>query len=324
MLRLWYALGCALFTLSLSAFPAWSQCDPRVFLVKDVSSITRSGETELAFVLSSTEEEFNNAKQNIGTGGTYGLISGSATWGEAREKAKRIAETTKFDYSSSYAESYFNQSISTNAKEMYLACLQGIRNTPGLNLWLDENKGDFLIFKAFWVGTDTSVQSATFDAEPIVAGGTLLSEFSNWSKGQDQTLVVQRQGRDKDVFINLNVGGQNASFVVVKEPPPVVWLSEPVVSPTPISVMTSWSNPCTAGQQKQCVFTTHPGGSFAPGSAAFNNRSTSDPGNYGESFEYVNPTQVCGTMTQSTGACEFRQSASGTLIALERYPTASP
>jgi hypothetical protein len=308
--------------LAIISTSATAECDPRVFLVQDIASIQRSGETELAFVLTATREEFDRAKQSAGLGGSYGLISGSANFDEAKEKARRIAETTRFDYKNSYAESYFSQIISPTAMTGYLACLNAQREKPGMALWLSDRKGDFITFKAFWVGRDTNVGQANYDTDPVISGGSIVVRPEIWRKGVDEEIVVKANDNE-DMLLSLKVGGEGASIVIVKEPPAVVWQNEPVISEKPMAVITSWSNPCSAGQQRQCIFTKHPGGSFIAGSAALTNRSTSDPSRYSEKFDYVNPTQICGTITQSTGACELRQAASGTLMALETYPTAA-
>jgi hypothetical protein len=308
--------------LATSSISANAECDPRTFLVQDIASIQRSGETELAFVLTSTEEEFDNAKRNASASGGYGLITGSANWSEAKEKARRIAESTKFDYRNSYAESYFSQTISPAAMNAYVTCLNAMRETPGLSLWLTERQGDFLTFKAFWVGRDTSLPNASYDEDPVIAGGTIVVKPNAWRKAVDENIVVKANGND-DILLSLKVGGEGASLVIVKEPPPVVWAREPVISDTKMSVVSTYSNPCYSGQQKTCIFTKHPGGTFVGGSAAITDRTTSDPSKYGEKFDYVNSTQVCGTITQSTNACELRQSAKGTLMALETYPVAA-
>jgi hypothetical protein len=87
----------AIVSLGATSFAARADCNPRDFMVRDVKSIQQSGETELAFVLTSTEEEFNNAKKGGSASGAYGLISGSANYQEAQDKARRIAQAVKFD-----------------------------------------------------------------------------------------------------------------------------------------------------------------------------------------------------------------------------------
>jgi hypothetical protein len=103
------------FGVLASIHSAKAECNPRDFLVKDTQALQESSETELAFVLTATKDEFDEAKRDIGIGGRYGIISGSATFPEAKDKATKIAQSTKFDYHSSYAKQYFVQTISPNA-----------------------------------------------------------------------------------------------------------------------------------------------------------------------------------------------------------------
>src|SRR4051794_1076148 len=106
------SLLAGLFVAGVSCSGARADCNPRDFMVQDVTSIQQSGSTELAFVLTATQSEYDNAKKNFAGSGTYGLYSGALSYGEAQEKARQIAQSTKFDFKSSYASNYLSQSIS--------------------------------------------------------------------------------------------------------------------------------------------------------------------------------------------------------------------
>jgi hypothetical protein len=155
----------------VAASAARADCNIRDFMVQNVTSIQQSGSTELAFVLTATDSQYQNAKQNLGGNvDIFGLFSGGLTYGQAQEKARQIAQSTKFNYSNSYASSYLSQTVSGKALDDYVACLQMDKETPGLPLWLQARAGDYFTFRAFWVGANTLVPTATYDAQPIIEG----------------------------------------------------------------------------------------------------------------------------------------------------------
>jgi hypothetical protein len=310
----------AIAALGATSIDAKAECSPRDFLVKDVVAIQQSGETELSFVLTSTEMEFNAAKQNAGAS-LYGLLG--LTYGAAQERARQIAQATKFDYRSSYAASYFSQTLAPTAVAAYVACLQGDRETPGIKLWLDSRQGDYLTFGAFWVGSDISIPTAKYDAPPLVDGGTVVSMPDAWFKAKSEQIVVKRNGNN-DMFVSLKVGGQSRAQVIVKDPPAVAWYTTQTASPRLMRASSSGPNPgCSAGVATDCIIPTKPGGSFVPKSAAVTERTSNDPSTYGEAFYIDTPGQICVRMTQSTGACEVSHTATGRLSAIERYPQAT-
>lgn len=296
-----------------------AQCDPRTFVVQNTVAYQISAETELSFVLTATKEEFDRAKAGGAMSGTYGLISGSADYAQSRERAQRIAQSIRFDTSSSYALNYFAQTTSDIWANAYIACLGD--NSPGLNIWLDKKQGDFLTFNAIWVGNDTALGSATLDAEPVVFGGQLIDVPMTWTKGEVQTVVVRRDG-NQDVYLGLDVGGKPGSAVVVRDPPRWEWVNQVVVADRLMSATSSYSNPCTAGEDTSCIYPMH-GGLFRTETAVISDLSSSDRSNYSQVFEQLSPHQICVRITQSTGACQFRQTASGRLSALEEVPVAS-
>ena len=292
-------------------------------MATEVKDIEQRAETELAFMLTATEQEFNRAKKNASGSGSYGLISGNAKYGESKERARQIAQATKFDYKSSYASTYFSQSLSESALKNYVACLEKDKESPGLRIWPHELKGDFVTFRAFWVGVNTPQPDAKYDAEPVVAGGKVVSKPNVWFKGKTEEIVVQRNG-NVDLFLNLKVGGQVKAQVIVKEPPAVVWDTKPVVSERLLTAASHGPNPgCTQGTTKDCIQPLRPGGYFVAGSAAMIESYTSSPQFYGEDYFTNKPIQICVKMSQGTGACGHHQSARGRLTALERFPRAT-
>lgn len=304
------------------ASAGWAQdCDPRAFMIQNITSIQQSGETELAFVLTSNREEFESVKKSGGLGGSYGLISGSANYDEAKQKAEQIAQSIKFDYHQSYASSVFLQAISPVAAAAYSDCLNKNRETPGLALWFEKAEGDFVTLRAFWVGKDVTKGTAQYDEDPIVSGGTVVAKPTTWTKAKAEKIVVKRNAGE-DLFVSLDVGGETNSVIVVKSPPAVEWQQVSVTNLTPMQACSHGPNPgCSAGQASQCIDATHPGGRFVDNTWAITNGTSSDPARYTEAYDKKGPSKVCVKIAQNTGGCEVNQCATGQLTAVETYPT---
>src|SRR6266478_2328872 len=126
--------------VAIGSHSARADCDPRDFLVKDVVSLQQSGDTELAFVLTSTQSEYDNVKKNIGSSGAFGLFSAATNWGEAKERARQISNSTKFDYRSAFASDSWSQSLSGRALDSYVQCIEKDKERPGLAMWLHKRE----------------------------------------------------------------------------------------------------------------------------------------------------------------------------------------
>jgi hypothetical protein len=300
---------------------SWADCNPRDFMVQDTSSIQQSLETQIAFVLTATEEEYNKSKQSGALSGAYGPISGAASFGDAKEAARRVAEAIKFDYRTSYASNYFSQKMSPAALASYGTCMERDKERPGLALWLQERQGDFITLKSYWVGADTTVAAASWDSEAIVDGGMVVSKPDAWIKARTEEIVIRRNG-NVDVFLSIKVGGATKSFVIVKDPPNIAWRSKPIISEAVLKAASHGPNPgCSAGAAEQCIYASELGGALDATSAAITERTTTDPSRYSSRITVNSPSKICMEITQSTGACEVVQSASGRVSAMERYPT---
>jgi hypothetical protein len=300
--------------LLFAADQAIADCDPLDFAT--ITDIQQTPETELAFVLTAPQQQYDRIKSEASTG-AYGLFGEKMSYQDARTKARSIAQATRFDSASSYAAIYLSQHISPKG---YSACLQNDRETAGLRLWLARREGDFLLLSALWIGSDPALGTASYDADPVVEGGTIVSKPRTWAKAQVQEIAVKRSG-NVDVFLNLRVGGQSRTLVIVKDPPAVFWKTSTVFSQTLMKTSTAPRNPgCGSGQVSDCISPARPGGTFVPGSRAVTDRSTNIPNAYSETFTVDRPDQVCVTVTQSTGACEVQGFAQGRLMAIEKYP----
>lgn len=307
----------------VAASAARADCNIKDFIVQNVVSLQQSGSTQLAFVLTATDSQYEAAKKNINSGAdVYGLFSGNLNYGQAQQKAHQIATATKFNYESSYAESYLSQTVSGKALDAYVQCLTNDKQSPGLRLWLQRNDGIYYTIGGFWIGANTLAPDAKYDATPLIDGGTLIGQPDDWKKAKTEEFVVKSNSKD-GFYLNMKVGGETETLVVVPNPPDVTWLKQPVVSSKKLSAASTYSNPCNAGQDSDTIYPLHPGGYFVANTRTINH-STNDPGHYSENFTVDRPDEVSVTITQSTGACERRGFASGQLEAIETYPQASP
>lgn len=310
---------CLLVSLLAVSSEGWADCNPRDFMLKDITALQQSGEAELAFVLTASPEEFSSVRKSVNGHSLYGLFD--SDFNSALERARQIAQATKFDYKSSYATSYLYQSLPPSALDAYAKCLEA-EKTPGLKVWLENRQGDYLTFGVIWNTPDLSQGTAKFDVDPFIDGGDKVSQPPILINGKPEAIVVKRTGNN-DLFLRLKVGGQTATQVIVKDPPIIAFRSSQVISPRIIKAFSSGPNPgCSAGVATDCISPIHPGGTFVPKSAAMTEFTSTSPGTYSEKFR-ESPDQVCVVITQSTGACEVHNVASGRLSATEKYPQAS-
>jgi hypothetical protein len=306
-----------------AASVAMADCDIKEFIVKNVTSLQESGSTQLAFMLSASESQYENAKKSLDSGAdVYGLFSGNLNYAEAKQKAQQIATTIKFDYESSYASSYLSQSVSGKALDDYVQCLQFDKTSPGLRLWVLNHAGKYYNLQGFWVGANTVTPDAKLDSPAIFDGGTPIGLPQDWVKGQTYPFAFKSEGPD-GFYLSMSVGGQPNTLTVVPPPPNVVWLKHVVVSTKKLGASSTYSNPCTGTKDSDTIYPVYPGGYFVSGTRT-TNHSTTDASYYSEKFTVDRPDQVSVEIGQSTGGCEHRQSASGQLEAVETYPQASP
>lgn len=302
---------------------AQAECNPRDFIVKEIQDIQLTSETEIAFMLFATEEEYNVAKESIGVEGFSDIIKGSANYSEARERARRVAQATKFDYSSSYALNYFVQNLSPKALDAYVACLERDKEKPGIALWLHRREGDYFVFRGFWVGSNAELPVGDYDDEPKIDGGEIVSRPDKWIKAKTEEIVVRRDG-NRDIFLRLKVGGQTKSQIIVKDPPPVILSTQAVYSDRVISTASFGPDPgCVAGEATDCIEPRNPSGYFVYGTATVSERETTYSAGYTEDFYINTPDRVCVKITQGTNACNVQYTAKGRLSAIERYPVSA-
>src|SRR5262245_24671281 len=96
-------LGC----VCLSTLPAKADCNPRDFLVKDIEHVIVNEKTRLAYLMTTTEEEFK--RTNSRTGGYLGfgdLVKGGLDFANSQAAARRMAKTLNFEYDHNFYLNY--------------------------------------------------------------------------------------------------------------------------------------------------------------------------------------------------------------------------
>jgi hypothetical protein len=319
VMRSFASILAALLVFCSFASAARADCNPKDFMVQDVMSIQQSGDTELAFVLTASQSEYETAKKSMAGSGTYGLFSAALNYNQARDRAFQISQATKFDYKNSYASNYLSQTLNGKALDLYVQCLEKDKEKPGLALWFQSRDGDYFTFRAFWVGNDAGQGTAQYDAAPFVDGGAIISKPVSWIKAKTEDIVVKRTGNN-DFYLRLSVGGQTKAKAIVKDPPVVVWNKQVITSTKALYAAPADRNPgCGFGTASDTIYPVHPGGYFVAGTRTTNHSTTSGD-KYGETFTVDRPDQISVTITQSTGACEMHQEAKGQLQAVETFP----
>jgi hypothetical protein len=310
-------------------FPAkgQAQCDIRSFMVQNITSFQESDETILAFLLTASEKEYDNAKTGLSHAGSwlgpYGLFDDKTTYSQAKEKAHEIAQAINFNYQHTYAASYFNQQASGEALNAYVQCLNKNKNSPGLPIWLAQRNGDFFTYQAFWVGADTTQPLGKIEGTPNISGVDIISFPDTWVKGAEQPIVLKRKG-NVDFYLGFKVSGQSNAIYAVPDPPPEpTWQKATVISNKQLTAASHGTGEaCGGSSDSDCIYPAHPAGFFVPGTRTVS-PNTTDPHNYGEKYTADRPDQICVTISQSTGDCQQTQVAKGRLQAIERYPEAA-
>jgi hypothetical protein len=163
-------LSCLMIAVFATLAEAKDECNPLDFV--DALDVQQSPETELAFVLTANQAQYDRVQSSAGSRGNYGLISTSTSFQQAQDRARLIAQATRFNYQNYYANNYLAQHT-TNLE--YMKCLQQDVTTPGLRVWLNHREGDYLFFSAVWVGLGPLATTAELDSPPFIDGGTILS-----------------------------------------------------------------------------------------------------------------------------------------------------
>jgi hypothetical protein len=77
---------------------------------------------------------------------------------------------------------------------------------------------------------------------------------------------------------------------------------------------------CPGTTVKGCVYPKKPGGYLRIGSGDLANYSSGDPSQAGWKVTTNTAESICIELTQRTGACEAKFTATGTVTAVEQYP----
>lgn len=288
-----------------------AQCHPNHFLIQDQTIIQQSEQVQIAFVLTATENEFNSSKGQLG-------FFEKLSFGQAKEAARQISQTTKFDYAGSYAINFLQQSLSGKALEGYADCLTRDKEHPGIAAWLSNRQGEFYTIDVFWVGV-TPQGTANNDAPIKVINGELIEAPKQWVRALTERVVIRKKPA-ADAFVTFQIGGRTGGISIVHEAPAL--LSRAIVSPDLLQAESYHVNSRVCGGRavQGCIRPPDKNGFLVPGSGALGDANIGDPSHFSSEVSVDRPEQICMKITQSTGCCECRFKATGHLTAIEQYP----
>src|SRR5262249_761848 len=137
-------------------------------------------------------------------------------------------QAVRFNYNRDYYANYLSQTISGNALQAYIACLDRSRQTPGIVIWLDKREGDYFSLNAFWVG-DRGESIGKFDQGfLLIDNGTVVAKPETWDTGKNVQIVIKKTP-DVDAFLNVGVNGKRRSLVLVRDPRVVTMATAQVI-----------------------------------------------------------------------------------------------
>jgi hypothetical protein len=260
----------------------------------------------------------DQAKNNIG----MSIDGFSGDYERAKKSALRLAQTTKFEYSSNYSLNYLTQTLSGKARDMYIECLEKDKERPGLAIWLDRREGDYFFLNAFWVGDEGQAYGEYDPDYPVSDSINIVAKPKNWPKGSVKEIVFKKNP-NSDGFFSLSVSGKAKSYIAVHDPIPVKITNHEVLGPTLRAQTAHTGGQCEGGGAIGCVTPQKPGGFLVPGSGHLNNFSAALINAAGFSATFDTPDQICIRLYASTGDCRRGNVATGTVAAIESYPEAA-
>jgi hypothetical protein len=208
---------------------------------------------------------------------------------------------------------------------MYADCLSKDKEKEGIAIWLEKREGDFYFLNAFWVGRNPDQLIGEYDGDndkkPTIVDGVLGSWPKQWNKGVTEQIIFRKKPED-DALLVLSVGGKTKGFVAVHDPQVIETKTYIVSADKPISASSNNINStqCPGTFTDGCVAPKKPGGYLRRGSGNLDGYHSSDPSTGNWKVMLDTPESICIRLTQSTGACETRHTASGTVTAVEQYP----
>jgi hypothetical protein len=295
----------------VSVTPALADCDPKDFMIQDTTSIQASEQIQLAFVLTSTREQFDKAKGSLG-------LFGQMSFDAAKEAAQKISDSTKFDYNRSYSLNFLQQTLSGKALDAYVACLTNDKERPGITAWLARRDGDYYTIKVFWVGL--TPQGTANNDEPIkVSNAELVRAPKQWVRSATGEIVFRKDAA-ANAYVSLYIAAQTGGIAIVHDPAPFV--RHAVSSPTLMSVSSFRvdDKTCGAGTTTDCIRPTQKNGFLRPGSAALTEAKIGEQSKFSSVVTQNAPEQICMSISQGTGCCECAFTSTARLTAIEEYP----
>jgi hypothetical protein len=288
-----------------------NRCDAAAFFALDPARNVREPRSAVAFMLSATEGQFYEAKRQ-GEAAVGAIVN--IDFGSARQAAIKESIAQNFDLSDVRYSDYIAQSLAPESAELYSQCVAlEAKEGKQFRIWVDKKDGSYVTLNAFWPGNGKEKTSRA-GRTPVADNLAILKMPEMWAPGRVEQIVAKLLKSDKDGFLSVNVGGQQATVLVLGEPPKVGMLQE-----ARYQEVVSTKNPKLCGQQviESCLKPKKLQGYLLPGSGRIDFAGLR--GAAGE-ITLNTPDAICAKIQVSSNFCESQATADVMLTAVERSP----
>ena len=313
------------------ALPLRKPAIPKSILIQDRNVSINDETTRLAILDQVDKEHFEEAKKSWQSGGSVlveGIpISGYGNYEDYASARDREKKLFRFDLNQRKISVIIQQSLSDNALQAYVACLQSQRDT-GVFIWAS-NTGAFAkkaIINIKWLG---GIGGKPGDLEgAITIDGATISEAAQrsipttWRDKEVVSLILTRN-TDEDAIVLVKISGYSETFYIPRDPPKIT-VTDTWVTTREVSLGTDRDDKTDAA----CVYA---GGNetfiFSAGSPSISKvvQGNDDAGHNKATVDKpLDPKKVCMTVWTHTSATGTTQSIKATLSALKRTVTVSP
>jgi hypothetical protein len=314
--------------LTMPCTPSFAQsCDPKSILIQDKNISINDETTRIAVLDQIDKDHFEEAKKSWQSGGSVvieGLpISGYGNYEDFSSARDREKRSYRFDLNQKKTSVVIQQSLSDNALQAYVACLQTQRQI-GVFVWAS-NTGAFAqkaIINIKWLG---AVGGPLGKLEnPITIDGATISDAvaktipTEWRDKETVSLIVSRKP-DEDAIIVVKISGYTETFFIPKDPPQFIvtdtWASIDKAIGTDRDDKTESACLNAAGSETFVFSPSSP-------SIAKTVQGNDDPGHNKATLRMpLDPKRVCMDLWTHTSATGTTQSIKATLSVLKRTVT---
>ena len=311
-------------------------CDPKKILIQDTNISVNQDTTKVAILDQIDRDHFEDARKSSQVGGTLvegTPLSGCAKFDDFRTALDREKKLYKYDLNERKVAIVVQQSLSENALNAYISCLQKNRDT-GVFVWAT-NTGAFsdkAIINIKWLGGVGGAQGQLENGIPIE--GATLSDATktipnSWRDKQVVSLILNRH-RNKDAIIIVKISGYSETIIIPKDPP-LVTTEENWITTKPVQLETDKDD-----KFKEVCLSANSGEFFILNEASPSyNREIVGDANHNKIIRCDNPQatppadcgaknnakRVCMTVSTSTGKTGVTQSIKATMSVLRQKIT---